>query len=355
MKRLSLTIFAIMLIAVPLAAQDVPFEGQISVQPVGSSALLPQMQAAASAVLRSSDVAWVGYEFTVREVFRDAIFGGFSGSFSGTYINGIGIPSRDDSGLTHIGSPTRVVVHLYRKGSDGKPKLDKITFLDPADKVRFSKPLVWLTGVDTKRSIEAHAEIVRQSGDFDERDDALAMLALHDDNSGLKILREFILSDADENDREDAVTWYGLAMVPEHYDEFKGLESQVKGEEIREEITFVYYRAGNQDAINRLFAMARNDDSYDVREQAATWLGRLANRKMAAKMGVDPDDDSKIGEDEKQAVFALSRMESERSRNALVKLVRTGKNYGIRKQALFWLTRDEPNGQVIDLLEELLR
>ena len=356
MKSISrLLAIALLFAALPAVAQDAPFEGQVRVQAVGSGALLPQMKAAASAVLRSSDVAWIGYEFRVREQFRDAIVGGFSGSFRGTFINGIGIPDRDNNGITRIGSPTRVVLHLYRLGSDGKPELDNITFLDPAERIRFSKPLIWLTGVDARRSIDAHIEIARQPGRFDDREEALAMLGLHDSDAGLNFLREFILSDNDEDEREDAVTWYGLALVPGRYDEFKGLEKQVKGADVREELTFIYYRAGNDDAINRLFLMARNDTSDDVREQAAFWLSRLANRKIAAKMGVDPDDDDKIDDEEKHAVFVLSRMESQRSREALVKLVRTGKNYGIRKQALFWLTRDEPDAQVISLLEELLR
>lgn len=355
MKSISLLTVTILLFAVPVSAQDVPFEGMVRVQPVGSGALLPQMSAAAGAVLRSSDVAWVGYEFTVRENFHDVLFGGFSGSFRGTFVNGIGIPARDDTGLIRIGSPTRTVLHLYRSGSDGKPYLDKITFLDPAERVRFSKPLVWLTGVDARRSIEAHAEIARRPGKFDDRDDALAMLALHDSDAGLATLREFILGDNDEDEREDALTWYGLALLPGRYDELKGLETQIRGAEVREELTFLYYRAGNEDAVHRLLSMARDDASEDVREQAAFWLGQLANRRMAAKMGIDPDDESSIDDEEKHALFALSRMESGRSREALVRLVRTGKNYGIRKQALFWLTRDEPDGQVIDLLEELLR
>lgn len=335
-------------------AQDAPYTGDVEVYSgsVGNN-LLDAMLTKAKSHFSStgSERIWFGYGLTVRDKFKSVYSHNFSsGHYRGTIISGFRYNSHNDD-VERIGSENKSLLYQFEKGKNGA-FLRRVSVIDRDDRYKFKIKLVWFPGVSEAHSIRMLREAIDRTSFKKAWDDCFVALALHKDKQATDILRTFVLSDEDEDEREDALMWYGFAILPEGFDELQKVGAQLKHPELREELTFLYHRVDNEKATRLLFDMARNDRDEDVREQAIFWLGQKANKKLARDMGIDEDD---YNEDEvkKHAVFALSQMDTAKSREALLRVAKTGKSYSIRKAALFWLSQ-EGDPRVVDYLEEVL-
>jgi hypothetical protein len=170
---------------------------------------------------------------------------------------------------------------------------------------------------------------------------------MHDGERPVTILKDLLFSLADRSAREDVLTWLGLTLAPERISEIYALEDRLTDSDLRESLTFIYYRVDSTEATKRLLALAKHDADEDVREQALFWLGQ----KARTKLGVSSEEI--LDDDQKSALFALRHRDSAASRKALLNVARTGKTPELRGTALFWLCQ-EGDPIVIGYLEELL-
>jgi hypothetical protein len=336
----------------PLAAQDADFSGDVHRISMDKSAdLLSSMQQAVEDHIGKygGDRVWIGYNILVRAKFRSSHFHDGVGSRHSVSINGVSFGFEGD-GISLEESDYKALLFLLRN-IDGELELSDIRILNPERQYRFSKPLLWIDDIEVSKSVDMLEMMLFDRKFHRFQDDICSALVLHEGEKPLQILRRFILSSGDEDAREDALTLYGLALLPERFSEIKQLGSQLHEEELREELIFLYYLADNAEANNLLLRMAREEDE-DISEEAVFWLGMLARKKIAAAMGIDPDQ-AEADDENNHELFLLYQMDSPRSREMLLRVAKSGKTYQMRKAALFWLCQD-PADEVIDYLETLL-
>jgi hypothetical protein len=101
-----------------------------------------------------------------------------------------------------------------------------------------------------------------------------------------------------------------------------------------------------------LVAMARDDQSRQVRGQALFWLATRASREALSAItgAIENDPDTEV---KKKAVFALSQMPKDEGVPRLIDVARTNKNVEVRKQAMFWLGQSN-DPRAIKFFEEIL-
>jgi hypothetical protein len=137
----------------------------------------------------------------------------------------------------------------------------------------------------------------------------------------------------------EASEW--LLKVAESGDERIGNEAIMPAVVAREVVTWP-----------RLAAMAKQARlPSEIRKQAIFWLGQEAAAEALGPLEERVDDPE--SEIRKAAVFAISQQGTDRSIEVLVRVARTHRDPGTRRQAFFWLGQSEdPRG--IALFEEVL-
>ncbi len=109
----------------------------------------------------------------------------------------------------------------------------------------------------------------------------------------------------------------------------------------------------------RLFTLARDSSATrNTRHQALFWLGQLARAKVNGRADWTGDDDANDpgdqGDERRSAIFALSQLPHRDGVPALIEVIRTNKNPGLRGSAIFWLA-DSGDPRAVELFEMLLR
>jgi len=91
----------------------------------------------------------------------------------------------------------------------------------------------------------------------------------------------------------------------------------------------------DQQASDRLIALARNAKTSDARGAALFWVAQRAGDKAAGAITQALEDPET--EVRKKAVFALSQLPKDESVPTLIEVARTHRDPAVRKQAMFWL------------------
>ncbi|HEU5051406.1 MAG TPA: HEAT repeat domain-containing protein, partial [Gemmatimonadales bacterium] len=101
-----------------------------------------------------------------------------------------------------------------------------------------------------------------------------------------------------------------------------------------------------------LLRIARNPAATDkARRGAIFWLGQAAGAAVTPALdSLVADEDSEVAE---AAIFALSQRPDNEGVPALIRVARTHRKPGVRRQALFWLGQSK-DPRALDLFEELL-
>jgi hypothetical protein len=132
------------------------------------------------------------------------------------------------------------------------------------------------------------------------------------------------------------------------------LQLAASGEMAGEDAVFPATLADSVEIWPALLRLARDDHtSTKVRRTATFWLGQAAGD--AATQGLDsivgdPSGDRDVRE---AAVFALSQRPRDEGVPALIRVVRTNRDPGIRRKALFWLGQSG-DPRALALFEDLL-
>lgn len=334
------------------AAQETPFEGTTKTIEIKGDLTEALLDSIATENAGGSGVVWIGYQVSARRPLagmrnlRSGHWRKFRGMQTDTYQVPLG--ERDD-GIWLSVSGEKAVLYKYSRGAKGY-RLEEAMLFDVKEEISFSKPMLWLGRADEQQSLTLLSSLFAAADD-ELREDLLPLIAVHHGEKPLDMLERIALSKADEDIREDAVIWFGLAIEKDEFDRFDGLFSKLDLPNLREDSLHIYYSMSDDRAVSRLFEIAGNDSSSGVREQAIFWLGQKVGKLLEREMGGSGDE---LSRDEKSKIFALHQIDNARSRGMLMKVAREGKSAAIRKQALFWLCTD-PSPEVLDLLRELIK
>jgi hypothetical protein len=108
---------------------------------------------------------------------------------------------------------------------------------------------------------------------------------------------------------------------------------------------------GDQQATDRLIALARSARSSDVRGTALFWLAQRAGDKAVGTITQALEDPET--EVRKQAVFALSQLPKDEGVPKLIEVARTHRDTAVRKQAMFWLGQSR-DPRALTFFEQIL-
>ena len=108
---------------------------------------------------------------------------------------------------------------------------------------------------------------------------------------------------------------------------------------------------GDQQATDRLIALARSARSSDVRGTALFWLAQRAGDKAVGTITQALEDPET--EVRKQAVFALSQLPTDEGVPKLIEVARTHRDVAVRKQAMFWLGQSR-DPRALTFFEQIL-
>ena len=89
------------------------------------------------------------------------------------------------------------------------------------------------------------------------------------------------------------------------------------------------------------------------RREAVFWVGQEAAERVAGELAGMASDDRETRKVREAAIFALSQRPADEGVPALMELVRTSGDPGIRRKALFWLAQSEDE-RVLPFFETLL-
>jgi len=108
---------------------------------------------------------------------------------------------------------------------------------------------------------------------------------------------------------------------------------------------------GDQQATDRLIALARTAKSSDVRGTALFWIAQRAGDKAVGTITQALEDPET--EVRKKAVFALSQLPKDEGVPKLIEVARTHRDAAVRKQAMFWLGQSR-DPRALTFFEQIL-
>jgi len=109
---------------------------------------------------------------------------------------------------------------------------------------------------------------------------------------------------------------------------------------------------GDEAAIERLVALARNGPNQGARSMALFWLGQRAGDRAVGTIveAIERDPETEV---KRQAVFALSQLPRDQGVPKLIEVARSNRNPAVRKQAMFWLGQSQ-DPRALAFFEEIL-
>jgi HEAT repeats len=109
----------------------------------------------------------------------------------------------------------------------------------------------------------------------------------------------------------------------------------------------------DDDPINTVVALAREDRRPYVRSQALFWLSQRAGQQAvgAIRNAIDNDPETEV---KRKAVFALSQLPKDEGVPMLIEIARNNRNREVRRQAMFWLGQSK-DPRAVSFFEEVLK
>lgn len=237
-----------------------------------------------------------------------------------------------------------VLVRHDRDGTIGDIAWSNLTMaFDPGD-----RPLYWIGHVDDGPAFDLLRRLYleHRSEGSDVGEDLISAIGLLDTPDVHEWLLGIVDSERPTNEREQAVFWLGESENPDIIRRLYALADDDPSEDVREQAVFALYRMDSGEALDRIIRLAREADHEETREKSRFWLAQQAGDRL-----VDASDAPEPTEMEKQAVFALSRLDDADALSELSTVALGHRNPHVRKQALFWLGQREDD----EALEAILK
>jgi hypothetical protein len=334
-------------------AQEVP--ARLVNAKMESKAVPSGLEQAFRAIVSSRQSAgWIGYAVAAVPGERHMCDGGWDSRGGTTYLE-----PRDRSaanarhaGKVSLEGPGEVFVLFRAEGG----RAQKIRVLSPDCEIDAGGlPVHWLAQVNPAESVALLSTFVSAAtpgrGE-PSMNTAMMAIALHQAPAASRALDTFVSPGQRLPVRKQAAFWLGAARGAEGFATLRRLLDD-GDPAFRKELTFPISVSKDPSAIDVLIAMAREDDSAEVRRQALFWVGQKAGRRAAEAIdaAIEHDPDTEV---KKRAVFALSQMPKEEGVPRLIEVARTHRNPEVRKQAMFWLGQSN-DPRALRFFEDVLK
>ena len=351
---LSVALLSLALLAFATATiQDMRYTGNVTTVEDSSSEPLDRLMnsQANQAFSRGESSVWVGYRLKVRPSMRYSyINSDFAEGHHNIHISSHSRNDKDRYGVERVGSELKNLLFLYKKGSGRNPV--RISMIDSDSKLKFNKPLIWINGVSTQRSLTAMMSMAaKPANEKLLRHGLMALVAAHPGDEPQKYFLNKVRSNSSVKVRKNGIFWYGYTLDGDDLGELPRLERELKETDLRKQIAFVYHNIESKAAFDRLMRMAENETDREVKESAIFWIGQSddfnpvpALKRIYAK--------ATTFEIRKKIVFSASQVENEESLAFLKTVALTDKSNEMRAQAIFWIGQTEEE-EALPILREM--
>jgi HEAT repeat protein len=146
---------------------------------------------------------------------------------------------------------------------------------DPDAEIR-SQAVFWLSQVHGERTVEALEEILLESESPELQEKAIFALSQHHSSRSGQILRDYAMrEDAPLELREKAIFWLGQQHGAENAQFLRELYGSTESSELRKKIIFSLAQMHDRESGRWLLERAADtDESYEVRKSAIFWAGQ---------------------------------------------------------------------------------
>jgi HEAT repeats len=184
----------------------------------------------------------------------------------------------------------------------------------------------WLTGLVTASGID--------------RQTALAVLAVHDDQTVLGTLKR-LATEAALEVREAALTWLARTRAAQSLAFVRAMMTGDPNHRIRQHACSALATINPSTLLDDLSSVGRSDADEGVRGKAWFWLALRApvgtDAALASAVHTEPS-----AQVRKELIFAQSRLPDDRATSALLSSLRDrGVPREVRKEAMFWLAESK--------------
>ena len=199
--------------------------------------------------------------------------------------------------------------------------------------------LLWLGPASDESSLDLLARLYREMGSNKMKEEVLSAVGLHGQSVRRRaLLAEVLASDETAQVREQAAFWLGQSDDPEALRVLQQTAKSDRALEVRKQAVFAMSQMHLPEVEEALFELARNEAEREVCKEAIFWLAQMGSARAASFLKETIEKTTDTGI-QKHAVFALTQLPDEQGVPILLDIAEKHRNAAVRKEALFWLAQ----------------
>lgn len=198
-------------------------------------------------------------------------------------------------------------------------------------------PLVWLDNANYEQSLALIDKMYNSAGSDELKEKMLTAAGIHESSEFVvSFLKKALHSDESTDVREKAAFWLGQQDREDALKILVETAHKDKSIDVRKKAVFGLSQMNLPAATDAMIDLAQHAENEEVRKQAIFWLGQKENTR-ALKLLIKIANSDESEDVREKAVFAISQQKDETAVEALIQLAEKGKSYNTRKKAIFWL------------------
>ena len=355
MKKIIAFLAAIVIVTVLLqvvSAQEARFTGTVVTVADNPSRPLAALVKSEVDKLVGGDnnVVWAGYQLTVRPSMRRALInwtynekGHHVHITSGHYESSV-------DGIERVYSDSKNLLFKFTSGSTTHPQ--SVMMYDSDEQYKTSRPVVWITGVTSSRSLSMVKSFIDSAPGEEARSMLMGVIAAHPGREPQDYLVNKVRSGESMKVRKQGLFWYGQTLDGEELGELPAFETEFKDIELRKHLVFVYHDLESKAGLQRLVHIAKTDQDEEVVEQAIFWIGQTDGVDTVDLLK-DLYDKSKSVRIKEKVIFSLSQTEDERALDVLSDIATGDPDENIREKAIFWIGQHDDEQVALQKLKDI--
>ncbi len=196
-------------------------------------------------------------------------------------------------------------------------------------------PLIWLDNANYEQSLALIDKMYTSAGEDELKEKMLTAAGIHGRSEFVvSFLKKALRSDESTDVREKAAFWLGQQ---DREDALKILVETTRKDrsiDVRKKAVFGLSQMKLPAATDAMIDLAQSTENEEVRKQAIFWLGQKEDSR-ALQLLIKIANSDDSEEVREKAVFAISQQKDETAVEALIQLAEKGKSYNTRKKAIF--------------------
>jgi len=208
-----------------------------------------------------------------------------------------------------------------------------------------------LRQIGSERALDALAGLYSSTQHRAVREEIISTISQFKSPKVIPSLTKIIKEDPDRHMREQALFW--LSQKSQSKEAVKLIEHVAlndPNEEVREKAVFALSQVREGKGLGALKRIAGTAKDPAIRQNAVFWIGRKAKSTDMVQFLETVVLKDSVAEIRETALLALSQAPEGRGVEALMKIGRTAKNAGTRREAVFWLGQRARSNDVIQFL-----